>query len=346
MRTFAAIAVVGVAQTQAGLIENIADVVEGVFIGALDKEGAGKYTQECVKDSQAIWDDLYQGVEDFEKLTFTGVADGIQVFGEALTMVDNDFKECGKAAELELEKFEKMLDLFVHPFSLAYTVGVNLLLNGIDILYLTGAAVEDWKHGQFVDFGTELGKILVDVLGGQDDSAKKPEELTEETFLGDLGLVFQGLIEGALNEQGLINITNCTVDVSKTYTDVSNAITEIEKKDFFSVLAGLKDAAAALKDAGAAISTCPKVGDDIEKIDKIIKMFGTWEDPFSFYYHVGLNLIFNGADIFDEVWDGVADFNNSKYEEFGKEFGSALAKTFLSTNIKYPNHKNTGFLQW
>lgn len=143
-----------------------------------------------------------------------------------------------------------------------------------------------------------------------------------------------------------MNIIDCTVDLSQTYTDVSNAITELEKKDFFDVLDGLKDAAAAISDAGDLIATCPKVGDDINKIDRIIKMFGTWEDPISFYYHVGMNLIFNGADIFDEVWDGVAAFNDSKYEEFGKEFGSALAKTFLSANIKHPKKANAGFLQW
>ena len=94
-----------------------------------------------------------------------------------------------------------MASLFSHPLSLTYNVGVNLIWNGVDIIYEVGQASEAWKHGHFVDFGTNVGKMIAKgLLSGEQATQGVQDEASALTE--DISEVIEGLFIGAVQEQG------------------------------------------------------------------------------------------------------------------------------------------------
>jgi len=51
-----------------------------------------------------------------------------------------------------------------------------------------------------------------------------------------------------------------------------------------------------------------------------------FEDPYSFAWNAGENLLLNGIDIFEKIYDAIDDWGNKKYYQFGVDIGEALAE--------------------
>ena len=70
----------------------------------------------------------------FLYLDFDGFLDGFNDLGVMLEAIPSCVTKCPEYDDKKVEKLLHMAKVFEHPFSLAYHVARNLLLNGIDIL--------------------------------------------------------------------------------------------------------------------------------------------------------------------------------------------------------------------
>ena len=74
------------------------------------------------------------------------------------------------------------------------------------------------------------------------------------------------------------------------------------------------------------VQYCEGVKADWEKLVKMVEIFN---NPASFVYHVGKDLIVNGRQIYHDVDDSITQYDNKSYEAFGHDIGDALAKLII-----------------
>jgi hypothetical protein len=136
---------------------------------------------------------------------------------------------------------------------------------------------------------------------------------------------------GAIEAEGLDNIDHCITGASPIIADVKVAITDFEEKSAAGALAGLKELGKAVTLMKSEIQYCEGVKGDWEKLVKMVEVFN---NPASFVYHVGKDLIVNGRQIYHDVDDSITQYHNKSYESFGQDIGDALAKLLIGDALE------------
>lgn len=62
---------------------------------------------------------------------------------------------------------------------------------------------------------------------------------------------------------------------------------------------------------------------------KLAKMVAIFENPTTFAYHVGKDLLINGVQIYGEVNTAISDYEKAQWGDFGYNIGEAAAKTLI-----------------
>ena len=122
------------------------------------------------------------------------------------------------------------------------------------------------------------------------------------------------------------DIKSCAGDLETAYDDLSDAIKGFVSDDATEVADGLKDIAGAMTALKAALTDCKATEGDIEAFVTAMKAF---KSPWDFIYHVGKDLIVNGADIFSEISDAVTQWEAQSYRQAGNDIGTALAQMVI-----------------
>ena len=104
--------------------------------------------------------------------------------------------------------------------------------------------------------------------------------------------ITEGVLMGALQAEGFTDIESCIKDVETFVQDAEVAVQDFEKKTASGVIDGLKEVAEMYKVIQAGMVDCSKSKEDWAKFLEMIKIF---DSPTSFAYHVGKDLIVNGA---------------------------------------------------
>jgi len=145
----------------------------------------------------------------------------------------------------------------------------------------------------------------------------------------EAGLIAGGLVEGFI---GAADVKTCVQKSYGTVEDVKDAVDDFEKKDAADVLKGLKVLAAALKALPDALRACKAVESDVEQLANALKQFS---NPESFAFHFAKDLVVNGRDISNEIFQAVSDYKAGKFEDFGVQVGMALHKLIVGVEAKF-----------
>ena len=100
----------------------------GLFKGAIEAELPD--VQTCIKDAETLVTDVETAIADFKKETFSGVKAGIEEIGTIVKSVATDINDC-KAGITGIEDLIKMAEDISSPWSFAYHVGKDLIVNGV-----------------------------------------------------------------------------------------------------------------------------------------------------------------------------------------------------------------------
>lgn len=137
--------------------------MEGILIGAVKVEAPDIY--ECIEDAESFASDIAVAVADFEKKTLSGVTAGLKELGTAVKVVSSSVVTC-KKAPADITKIVAITKAFTSPWSVAYHIAKDLVVNGKDIFHEIFAAIAAWKSGDFKTFGVNVGEALVKAILG------------------------------------------------------------------------------------------------------------------------------------------------------------------------------------
>lgn len=221
-----------------------------------------------------------------------------------------------------------MFKQFSSPWSLAVHVGKDLLVNGSDILKEVVLAQQFYLTAKYEDAGEQIGEAIAKTVVGKE----KPEQ-SILTPAHDASQIVIGLLEGAIQAEGLDNIEACIANSEQILKDVEIAVRYLEKEDAQDVLLGLKQLGKVVFEIIPALKNCKGVEADFVKLEKMAAIFS---NPASFAYHVGKDLIVNGASIYRETKDAVVQYRGGHYKQFGYDIGEALSKLILGEKFPEP----------
>ncbi len=96
--------------------------------------------------------DLYLALKDFELETFEGMRQGFKELGDFIKAVPFLLKDC-KNVGADLSNLARIAEILIHPISLIFRVGKNLLLNGVDIKKKFDLGWTAYREGNYFEFG-------------------------------------------------------------------------------------------------------------------------------------------------------------------------------------------------
>lgn len=108
----------------------------------------------------------------------------------------------------------------------------------------------------------------------------------------EVGLFTEGLVAGALKQEGLGDVVQCFKDAESIGEDLYQAVKDFEEKSFDGTKAGIAEIGAAVEEIAAALGDCKNIKADISKL---VKMASIFKSPLSFAYHVGKDILVNGV---------------------------------------------------
>ena len=127
---------------------DVAEVIDGVLIGALETEHIDSL-ETCIKDVDPLVSHMHTAVQDFEDGSFHKIAAGIDELGKFVSQVATTMEDCDKVSSDDVTKLKKMGDAFLHPKRLLIDAAKNVLLNGVSIYDEIKTADKDLTAGSF-----------------------------------------------------------------------------------------------------------------------------------------------------------------------------------------------------
>jgi len=150
---------------------------------------------------------------------------------------------------------------FSNPWSFAYHVGKDLLVNGVQIFHEVEDAVDQYEAGNFKGFGQDIGKALAQVFVGEATSG-----YTLAT--ADVEAILLGIVEGALT-QSLPDFSTCEKDIETAAANIETAVKDFEKETFDGVKAGIEMIGTVVTGLSKDLSDCKAVVADVSKLEQM-----------------------------------------------------------------------------
>lgn len=182
-------------------------ILLGIVEGAIEQALPDSTT--CFKDLETTANEIETAVADFKKETFSGVKAGIEEIGTVVKQISTDLSDC-KEIVADITKLEKMASTFKSPWSFAYHVGKDLLVDGTDIFAKIDDSIKMYDAGEWTNFGKDVGEAMSLVLIGEKD-----HEHTLQMSSSEVEKFLEGLVKGALNQE-LPSVMTCIKDIETT----------------------------------------------------------------------------------------------------------------------------------
>ena len=103
---------------------------------------------------------------------------------------------CGNI-DADFTKLETMAEFFDNPYSFAFHVGYDLVVNGVNIYSDIEAALNDGQNGDMLNMGRDIGRALALIILGQgnQDGDIVMQPLEQPKFQGDDTIIMEPLQE-------------------------------------------------------------------------------------------------------------------------------------------------------
>ena len=139
----------------------------GLLKGAIEAEVPDVMT--CIQDAETLVSEVQVVYNDFKQETISSVSDGIKEIGTMVGQVASDFSTCSSGVH-GIENLIHMAENFANPWSFAYHIGKDLLVNGVQIFHEVDDAIAQYESGNWNSFGEDIGKALSQVFVGTEEN--------------------------------------------------------------------------------------------------------------------------------------------------------------------------------
>lgn len=150
----------------------VVQVFDGVLDGIADASGVrAEDVKACIRSASEVVIDFEEAVRLLETGKAGNVIEALQKFAEGLEELPDAINDCEKPTVEVINlarKLTAMIASMRSPQSFAFHIGKDLIVNGKDIYHEVFTAVDDWKAGNWHDFGFQLGKAMFQIFVGLD----------------------------------------------------------------------------------------------------------------------------------------------------------------------------------
>lgn len=154
---------------------------------------------------------------------------------------------------------------------------------------------------------------------------------TQATDVTEVALIAEGLLEGFFNAQDFGDIAACIQDVEAVVTDAETAVSDLKQGGLENIVDGIKEIGQTVTDAKTALTDCKSItSSDWESIEAAAEQM---KNPLSFAYHVGKDILVNGAQIYSDIETATSSWDSQDYKAFGVAAGDALEKVLVGEEI-------------
>eukprot|EP01027_Heterolobosea_sp_BB2_P020520 GEZU01029275.1.p1 GENE.GEZU01029275.1~~GEZU01029275.1.p1 ORF type:complete len:892 (-),score=374.14 GEZU01029275.1:181-2856(-) len=184
---------------------------------------------------------------------------------------------------------------------------VQIIVAGADLYEDFFDAAQDFSHSDWRGFGQNLGNMIL-----------KYEEMRSKTgaCTTDICTVVQGIMS-ALNIMS--NIKQCEADLSATWGDFDTAMNDFAHRNYKD---SVHELGTALHEAATALNDC-----HVEQLTQIVVQVAEKLGLASFsWIDEVIHIVIEGADIYDDLYDSVVDYEAQNYLGFGLDLGKLIIK--------------------
>ena len=252
---------------------------------------------------------------------------GLFLLGKAIETLPDAMTQCGMA-KAQAEKLYALLKSFKSPWSFAYHVGKDLLVNRVQIYKDIENLLAAYQSKNYKQMGYFSGHALSEILIGTTLNALKKDNETANYGL-DLTVIekiFIGVLRGVEVEADLTALEECLKDSSTAGVDFVQAVELFMNKDANSVKAGLKLLGEAIELLPNAMTECKQA---VEDAKRLYQMIANFKSPWSFAYHAAKDLLVNGVQIYQDIEAAVQAYKGQDWDSFGYNCGYAMALVLL-----------------
>ena len=138
-----------------------------------------------------------------------------------------------------------------------------------------------------------FGNEKINQVEGIDDVAK------------NMKLLVEGLLWGSIRAIGYDDITECIGDNDKLFSDVSFIVDLFEKETHHDTYEGVKMLGRTVEGVVWDLRHCGGVAVSIISLGSLLNLAIGMSTPAAFGFHIGLNILINGVNIYKEIKDSV-----------------------------------------
>merc|ERR1712151_1409878 len=136
--------------------------VTGFLEGAI---GGVDFPLRCLRDVKRLVKEVKTTVSDFEGHKYvSGIKEVATIAGE----LGSDLQDCEGAEQEGKDAADALIKLFHEEsgWKVAFTVGKNVLVNGVDVYHDITGAISDYDSSNWENYGKDIGDILKLAAGG------------------------------------------------------------------------------------------------------------------------------------------------------------------------------------
>jgi len=216
-----------------------------------------------------------------------------------------------------------------NPFTFAYHVGSDILVNGSQIYSDIESAKTNWDSQSYEAFGQAVGNALEKILVGE---VALDAEYT--VFYGisasQVVQIIDGVLKGALQAENQTDLLSCLGDTERVVEELNSAYHDFKKETASGIADGLMELGHAIQDVETAVSDCASIATEWATI---VEWSHNFSDPWSLAIHVGTDILVNGSQIYSDITGAVSAWDSQEYETFGEDVGNALAKIIVGQEL-------------
>lgn len=181
--------------------------------------------------------------------TAANVEEAIKELAHIAKEFPKAIEDCGAALN-DITHIKTAIAEIHSPWTFAFHVGKDILVNGVDIYKQIQDMIEAWKKEDFLAFGTHLGEALEEVFIGKTPAPQLPGFPKAQivpmqiTYLeiptSEAVEVTKGIIE-VFFHQVSPTIDQCIADDTSIIVKMKQAVEALEKKTMSGYMEGMKD---------------------------------------------------------------------------------------------------------
>jgi len=329
---------------------NVAEFMQGMFKGT----GVGSFNLEallvCIYEEDQAALILYEAVqllEDAYAQKDIGEAIGGTI---ALVAAVQQARQGLPACEavdkspMNWNKFDHMVSVIENPKTHMKVIGKDIIMNGRIITKDIAEALNEFRAGNFEQFGEKLGDALVK---STEEKVSVVPQISKENFAGFLQGILKATGVGSFNLEALLI---CVYEEDQAALILYEAVQLLEEayaqKDIGEAIGGAIALVAAVQQARQGLPACEAIDKSAMNWTKFDQMVETCQNPMTNMKVIGKDIVMNGKVITKDLEAAFADYKAGDFEQFGEKLGDALIKSTETSLTVSPKITKENFAQF